>query len=153
MNKPMPAASTARPRDAPLVPLSRGSAGEKEGGGKAREGRKREGAMEGERQTGRKGKDEGIPSLVTTLQRAQGSLLPSPFQLQEPPLGCRASQASGITQGGPHLTAGCRPHTTLGSRMSLSSQPLGAGPSRVKEGAVWAPLLVPCMAGPLWFGV
>lgn len=78
MNKPMPAASTARPHDAPLVPLSRGSAGEKAGGGKAREGRKREGAMEGERQTGRKGKDEGIPPWSQPCRELRALSSPHP---------------------------------------------------------------------------
>ena len=130
MNNPMPAAPTAQPRDTPLVPLSRGCAGEKGGGETNREERKREGAVGGERQIGRKEKGKVVLFLVTTLQRPHPSrALSSPHLSSSGGLPWDAEPAK--PQSSPSeapLTAGCGPHTSTGSRTSLSSQPLDAGP-------------------------
>ena len=147
MNNPMPAAPTAWPRDTPLVPLSRGCAVEKGGGETNREERKREGAMGGERQTRRKEKGKGIPSLVTTLKRPHPSRAlssPHPSSSRGLPWGAEPAKPRS-SPSETLLTAGCRPHTSPGSRTSLSSQPL-CWPSGTKEGAIWAPLRVLCMA-------
>lgn len=103
----MPAAPTARPHDTPLVPLSRGCAGEKGGGETNREERKREDAVGGERQIGKEEGERQRHSLLghnpAETSPLQGTLLPSPLQLRGVSPGMLSQPSLGHHPVRPHL--------------------------------------------------